>query len=475
MESIQTPQAIPPQSNKWKIFIIPIILIIVFLAIGNLYLFYFSGDDFLQDYDEVIDYETLVDEVNFSHELTQDYTRNPISVVDLDISREGNLFVTDSSGHRIMVFDSDLNNIRNIGEKYSEDSGSIISGRVTNVEEMMQFPGSSALAGNYIYAIDRMNRRINTYTLNGDFVEWRNFPEEVISQTDVGEAPHIDGQRVSLIVLNNGDLLLHSLTSNNVYILDFETLAIKKTLTFEGMKAFGVGKSLKGFYVIDSLNKKVYEYSEDLSLIGTIDSELINPVDVCVLSDKFVITDEGDDSLKLFNLDFSFIEKKELTGISRDFIACEEVVVYIFDDSEGRVVKISLDNLEVKKEVSVISQLNILKGAPIFIASSQMNGDVAIEDSQNNLILILDEDLNYKNIIGIGFGDSPNKFKFPTGLSYDNDGFNQGSRYSRTHCWTVWRSCQSVCHHDGIPGCFFPGSGAHRTRHTVRGGLGGSR
>ncbi len=60
-------------------------------------------------------------------------------------------------------------------------------------------------------------------------------------------------------------------------------------------------------------------------------------------------------------------------------------------------------------------------------------------------------------------------------LSADHDGSHQGRGHGDDHRGRDHSPHQSVRRDDALPRCFVPSGRAHRTRHLVRGGLGGSR
>jgi DNA-binding beta-propeller fold protein YncE len=429
----------PPQPNKKKI-VLSIIGIIVILAIVLGLFFYFDSEFKLTDNDIKFDYDALVDEKQFDPAIEQTYTQNPTSIMDLVFDEKSRqVFFLDTSAHRVMVLDTNLNNVKNIGEKYgSLEPGvelvvSSASDEGREVNEFFSYPGAIDVdeTTGEIVIIDRLNQKVKYFDSEFNFVKKKDISPELNLELNIKDSPPVDASEIGIQLLDNGNLLIYSVKESKIVTLDPNNLEKAKELSLENGRIFRVKAEAGKVYLIDSINNKVSEYDEELNFVKDLGLVLKEPYDLCIRESKnqIIIADRADNSLKVFDISSNnLIEtkkfEKEGKAIAPAYIACDDVseIAYVFDDASSSLLKINLVNLSALETLETLQDLSYLKGSPLFLSINPINEDIAFADPQTNLFVVLNSNFELKRILGPGYGDSIDKFKYPTAIRYDKEG-----------------------------------------------------
>lgn len=416
------PPAVHKNNNRWKIVLIPIVLIIVLLAIGWIYLFdTSSGDDFLKNYYPEFNLDELVEEPDFTNNLTQAYLTSPGSVMDMEFSF-GQLYLLDATNHRIMVFNRNLGNIKNLGEMYGRDGQLIVGGQLGE-DSMFHYPGALATdnEGNMVI-VDRLNQKLKVWDSDNNYVKSIVIPKAVIDTLEIDDCPGVDASELNFEILSNGNYALHALIDENIFIFDTDFNLVKE-LSIDG-HIWNFRKTNDGFFVIDDMNDKVLKYSNAGDLISTTSVSMNKPYDLCVLDGKVIVSDKGASSLISVDIASGSVTSQSYPSVSPTYLSCDAQAGYIFfyNDAKSSIVKVDASSMGVIGEVVAQDDMKVKMGAPGYIAISPVTGDVVTVDVQNHKLIILDSRLNLKQIIGGAYGDSPTNFKFPAGVDFNNDG-----------------------------------------------------
>jgi DNA-binding beta-propeller fold protein YncE len=407
---------IDSKSGKAHYYIISVLILAVLASVA-IYLFFFANP-FLKNYDEEIDYSTLVETPNFENPLTKSYLTNPGSVLDLEYSG-GNVYLVDSSNQRVMVFDSNLVNLKNLGEKYGRAGNLIVSGKSED-GSMFAYPGSLSISGEgSAYVVDRLNHQVKVFDSNFNYFKSIEIPDSFIGAIEIDDSPQVDSSELNFEVLGNGNYVFHALADKKALVTDSSFNIIKEVRLDEG-RMVNIKKSASGFYVIDDGLGRILEYDSSGSLINTLELGLVKPTDMCVIGPNLIVGDKGDGTLKVINS--GKLLNNVSVGIMPSYLACSSDAIFAYDDFEGALVKVDYSSWRVQTKVPSLTDMSLAKGAPGYVAVNPVNLDIVVVDTQNHLVLIFNSTWGLKKILGSGYGDSPNSFKYPGGVDFSKNG-----------------------------------------------------
>jgi len=436
MESTITPHTVYLHKNRWKVFIIPIILIVAVLTVGGLYLLYFSGDDFLQDYSPKFDYNELTVEPDFDNPLTGNYTSSPLSIMDLELSPSlKQVFVVDTSARRVLVYDYNFQNIRNIGEMYGRDGTLIVSG-VGALErdygdsgdypdEVFSIPVSAAIdSEGTIVVFDRIAEEFKYFDSSFNLLRIVEMSESITSNINVPDVPNVDGSEINLEIMDNGNFLVHGRAENKILLLTADGLSLIKLIEPQGTISH-VQVNGDSFYLVDVTNQAIIEYDSRGNLVGDLGLTFSDVFDLCVEGNQMIVTDKKE-GLKIIDLGTKSLSETISLGssVSPSYIVCDftEKTAFVYDEGSAELIKVNLDDYSVVSSISSVRDLKVLSGNPGRIAINPINKDVVFSDSPASLIMVLDSELNFKKVIALGYGDSATNIKMPAGMDFDSEG-----------------------------------------------------
>jgi len=353
----------------------------------------------------------------------------PTSVSDVSIDLANDrIYVLDEMRHRIMVYDSEFNHIRNFGEERvkTDEGWSYSSGGLSN--EQLLFPASIYLAGNKIYVLDRAPR-IQVFSSDLVYEKTLEFSSEALAVLPkVPDTPNADGGMSSIAVSPDGKIFVAEEVSNSIAVFDSE-MNLLNSITGPGeidlprQLAFSQGK----VFVADSLNGQIRVFDSELNLEKSIGEKLVMPIGIAVAGDgRLVVLDGGDSRLKVLDSEGIFVKEIGGLGTGQGNFYNPKVAKF---DSEGKIYVVEEGNARIQvfdsalkfvRSVEAINRTFNVSFTPFYPAISP-NGDIAISDPINNKVFILDSEFELKQKIGgKGFGNT--EFNAPKGIAFGTDG-----------------------------------------------------
>lgn len=354
-----------------------------------------------------------------------------ISDIALDLASD-RIYVLDEMRHRIMVYDSEFNHIKNFGETRQETSGGGMnyqSGGITN--DRLLFPASIYVANNKIYVLDRVPR-IQVFSKDLRYEKTLNFSAEALEKLPkLPDTPNADGGASSIAVSSNGKIYVADEVSNAIAVFDSQlnlikavTLADPGSVNMPRQIALGLEGNL---FVSDSANSRIQVFDSELNFVKSITQNLLLPVAIAVSNDgKLFVFDNGDSRLKVLDSEGKLVEQVGNLGTgelefynSRAVKFDSEGKIYIVEGGNARIQVLGKD-LGFERKVDAIRRTFNVSFTPFYPAISP-NGDIAVSDPINNKVFILGSDFRLKKALGgKGFGDY--EFNTPKGLAFDSEG-----------------------------------------------------
>jgi DNA-binding beta-propeller fold protein YncE len=344
----------------------------------------------------------------------------------------GNFYLLDELRHRIMMYDSEFEHVKNFGETVEDrpDGGwNYYSGGVGN--DKLLFPASIYAANNKLYLLDRVPR-IQVFSKDLVYEKTLRFSSEAIQALPkLPDTPNADGGMASIAVASNGNIFVADEVSNAVALFDPQLNLIKAVGPEdpngpELPRQISLGSDGK-LYVADSLGGRVQVYSSDLELENSIDNALSMPFAVAVdRADTMYVMDGGDSKLKVFGPRPT--DAKEAGGLGSgqlQFYNAKVVKfspggeIYIVEEGNARIQVLDT-GLNFVKFIESIGRTVDVALTPFYPAIAP-NGDIAFSDPVNSKVFIVDKDYALKKVLGgRGFGNE--QFNTPKGLAFDKDG-----------------------------------------------------
>jgi DNA-binding beta-propeller fold protein YncE len=358
----------------------------------------------------------------------------PSSVADIAVDLANDrIYVLDELRHRVMVYDSEFNHLKNFGERREQtaDGGwNYFSGGEAN--DQLLFPAAIFLADDKAYILDR-SERIKVFSKDLVFEKELTFSSEAYEVLPkIDDPPTDDGGMSSFVVSPDGRFYVADEQSHVVVLLDtdFKMAKVVERGSDEGKVEWPMQLSLAAngnLFVADSGNGRIQVFDPELNFLESFNENLIRPVGIKVLeNNQLLVVDDGDSKLKLFDEDKKFV--KSIGGFgSQDGMFFNPKAVKL--DSEGNVYIVDKGNVRVQafnKSLSFKSSLEGLKASlgisfnPFYVAVST-EGDIAFTDPINTKVFVFDSDFKLKKILGKkGFGDG--EFGSPKGIAFGPEG-----------------------------------------------------
>ena len=365
----------------------------------------------------------------------------PITTISDIAFLNGNFYLLDELSHRIMMYDSDFNHVKNFGVTMEErpDGGwNYYSGGLGN--DKLLNPASIYAANNKLYVLDRAPR-IQVFSKDLVYEKTLQFsPEALKNMSTISNTPVLGGMS-SIAVAANGNIFVADELSSALALFDPELNLIKavdpKDPNAPKMpRQISLGKDGK-LYVADSFNGRIQVYSPDLEFEKSISNQLSMPFAVATdLAGTMYVMDGGDSKLKVFESSAGEVEEIGGLGSGELQFYNPKVVkfspngeIYIVEEGNARIQVLD-SSLNFVKSIESIGKTYDVVLTPFFPAIAP-NGDIAFSDLINSKVFILDKGYKLKKVLGgRGFGDS--QFNTPKGLAFDRSGrlfvSDQGNR-----------------------------------------------
>ncbi len=356
----------------------------------------------------------------------------PVSISDIAIDHgSGNVYVLDEMRHRIILYDSLFNYIKNFGETLVQtpDGGwTAESGGVT--DDKLLFPASIAIANGKVYVLDRVPR-IQVFSKDLVFEKTLGFSADAIQALPkLPDPPNADGGAASIAVSSDGKIFVADEVSNAICVFD-SSLKLLKSVSGSSQNALNIPRQIalsgESLFVADSGNGRIQVFDSGLNLVKSISAGLSMPVGIAVAADgKILVFDNADSKLKQLDQQGSLI--KEVGGLGRGELQFynaralkldSEGNIFVVEEGNNRIQVLN-NSLGFEKMVAGIEQQFSVSFAPFYPAISP-KADIAFSDPMNNKVFVLDSKYNLKKTIGgKGFGNS--QFNTPKGLAFGPDG-----------------------------------------------------
>ena len=356
----------------------------------------------------------------------------PTSASDVAVdSGSGLIYVLDEMRHRIMLYDSEFNHIKNFGETRVQAPGggwNYESGGTTN--DKLLFPASIYAANGKVYVLDRVPR-VQVFSKMLEYEKTLQFSAVALEALgDIEDPPNSDAGMSSIVVSDSGNIYIADQLSNAIAAFDSEFRLINavKAKHFDyspdlpGQMAFGPSGSL---FVADQMNGRILVFDQQLNFVKSFDSNMLMPTGVAVSSDgRLFVLDRGDGKLKAFDSAGNFVKA---VGGSGGLQFYNPAAVKL--DSEGNVYIIEQGNARVTvldKGLKLVKLIEGIKSAfaasfmPFHIAISP-NGDTAVSDPVNSKVFVFGSDFKLKKTIG-GIGPGRDELNRPKGVAFDSAG-----------------------------------------------------
>jgi len=399
----------------------------------------------------------------------QIYILFPSSVTGVDVGQDGTIYVVDSHKHQIVIYNSDLEYIGNIGLKDNISGGS--------GDYQFKDPNSVGIAPNGdIVVLDRFNYRVQVFSSNrvlkssiiqnitDEIIDLAFMPDGTIGILDeefneilffgtdysyknsVGEFGKGKGQMnypTGMDIDSSGRIYVANTSNNRV---DVFTPEFQHINSIGGEKGTGnnqfylpsdVAVSSDGkLFVLDNGNSRVQVYDSSLKYIGTIagkkgsgDNELYDPRKIAIgPQGKIYVADTGNVRLQIFNPDFTY--SNTIQGVLSSLVS-EFDPKYITLNSRGQIFVTDQDNSRVlilNQKGEIVATIGGERGFgnyqfndPRGIALDS-SGRIYIAEKENSRVQIYNSDLKYFGTLGGTKGDGVNEFNEPRDVLVGNDG-----------------------------------------------------
>jgi tripartite motif-containing protein 71 len=342
------------------------------------------------------------------------------------IDSNNNVYVADSYNHRIQKFDSSGNFLTKWGSNGSGDG------------QFSKPFGVAVDSNNNIYVADTYNNRIQKFDSSGNFLtKWGSYG------TGNSQFKYAYGVGID--------------SSNNVYVVDRSNNRIQKFdssgnfLTKWGSSGSGDGQFNyprriaadvnNNIYITDTSNQRIQKFDSSGNFItkwgssGSGDGQFNSPYDITSDSNNNVyVTDSTNQRVQKFDSSGNFITKWGSTTNTEDgqFFPAGSAIdsnnnVYVADASNTRIQKFDSSGNFLTKWGSSGNgdgQFNSLFGV-----ATDSNNNVYAVDMYNNRIQKFDSSGNFLTKWGSS-GSGDGQFKYPTGIALDSNNNVYVSDYS---------------------------------------------
>ena len=319
----------------------------------------------------------------------------PLSFMDVAVDEEGNIYVVDEEGKRVMVFDEDGNYIENILRTPIIDT-----------------PYRVDLDGDDIYILDRA--KYHVFKID---IETRNL-----------ESYKIPTYSRAFAVGKNRIFVGDDTNKDRVYVFDKDFNRVGTMGPFDGERALsniqGIDVGPEGMiYIADEGNQRIQIFNPDLEFVDEIRSaggiDFSAPRGVTVDKDGILhVVDKNNKNLVVINKDGELLHQIEnLEGPFHSTV--EKGKTYICDEgSKNLWVYDEEYKLVGEIEGSTIDDvISFFDPRSLVLDSS---GNIFIGDDQNTKVIKLDADFNLINEIG-SHGDGKYEFNRPRMLAVDSE------------------------------------------------------
>jgi DNA-binding beta-propeller fold protein YncE len=357
----------------------------------------------------------------------------PTSVSDIAIDpASGNLYVLDEMRHRIMLFDSEFNHIKNFGEtsRQTADGGwNYESGGTTN--DKLLFPASISIANNKVYVLDRVPRiQVFSKGLVG-YEKTLGFPEGTSSVLPkLWDTPNADGGASSIAVSDDGKIFVSDEVSNAIAVFS-SSMQLINSVSGSGQNGCSIPRQIAfsggRLYAACSGSGDVKVFDSGLNYLDSISAGLTMPVAVAVLGGgKILVFDNADSRLMLFSPQGELLQEVGSLGGGRlqfynagSIKLGQDSGIYVAESGNNRI-QVLTESLQFERFVEGIERTFNVSLAPFYPAVSP-NGDIAFSDPINCKVIILGPSYGLKKVIGgKGFGNA--EFNNPKGIAFDSNG-----------------------------------------------------
>ncbi len=363
--------------------------------------------------------------------LLSNFETKPASLFDVETGPDGKFYLVDKVRNKVLVYDSEMNFVANIGEEKrptSEGGFLFVSGGPDDGK--FDFPMSAAVDNeNRLVVLDRYNKRLQLFS--SDFKLLKVVP---LSSGYVGE--YYTGAR----------FIKFDSFSNRFFVSDqhFHKIAVyNKDLVFQRSLGEGKGSGENQFnnpegiafdsegnvFIADRGNNRIQVFDSNLKLKSSITSNLSRPKGLAIGSDDTLfVVDEASAAVLIFNKDLDFVGRigagegfaEDELYRPRGIAVSSSGTIYVADTGNCRL-KIFNQEKEFVTIVNCLESLLAVSFMPLYVAQSP-EGKIVVSDWLNSKIFIFSEHYDLEKSLGSKTGPIDYRFNDPRGIAFDNEG-----------------------------------------------------
>jgi sugar lactone lactonase YvrE len=337
---------------------------------------------------------------------------------DVAMDEAGNIYIADTSNHRVQKYTSDGLFITGWGHRGNDDGE-------------FDYPYSVATDPNgSVYVADNDNHRIQKFTSEGQFLtKWGSYGS---GDGDLNSPSAIEIDRVgNVYVAESGNHRIQKFTSEGQFLTKWGSYG-----SGAGQFNYPAGIAVNGagdIYVTDRDNHRVQKFTPDGEFVvqwgswGSADGDFKFPSGIEIDNDGNVyVAQQGDCRIQKFDPSGEFIAKWGKVGNGDGDLGGPMGIeidkagnVFVAEDGNDRIQKLTPDGQFLVKWGGSGNNEGFFDW-PMGI-TTDMNGNIFVADTKNNRVQKFTADGRFITQWGSpGSGDG--EFKFPEGMTIDNQG-----------------------------------------------------
>ncbi len=337
------------------------------------------------------------EEIDHSEEIPEKVLNfpQPVSVLDVAVDNQGNIYIADEEGKRVMRFDKDLEYEKNMV-----------------ITPDTRAPHMVDIDEDVLYVLDRIEQKI---------IKIDQQTKEELRLPVYSRAFRVTSDRIYVADETNNDRIL---------IFDKEMQKIGTIGPYSDpaqsiANPLDIDVDSKGnIYIADDSNNRIQIYDSEFQFSESITSasgKVFNSARGVRIGqdDRIYITDKNNDRVVILDSDKNLI--KEITGLNKPY--------HCFIDSSGKLYVSDYGNNRLVIFDSTYNQIDEIEGKLVAEVLSffdpraiafDSEDNVYIADDQNNRIIILDSSNQFIEELGGTQGSADDQFNRPRSLAFDS-------------------------------------------------------